>query len=99
MLEVCAVVVLNKNSVQVLGFIGQTVLQVANKFGQVVCQLVLVSCKQWFVGCCFGMLPRNLEKVSYCTFLLDLLGKLDASSLFVQVFMEFSDRKKINNYS
>jgi len=65
-------------------------------FGQVVCQFVLVSCKQWFVRCCFGMLPRNLEKVSYCTFLLNLLGKLDASSLFVQVFMEFSDRKKIN---
>ena len=31
---------------------------------------------------------------SYLAFLLDLLGKLDASILFVQVFMEFIDRKK-----
>ena len=32
---------------------------------QVVCLCVLVSCKQWFVGCCFRVLPSNWEKVSY----------------------------------
>ena len=26
---------------------------------------MLDSCKQWFVGCCFGMLKSNPEKVSY----------------------------------
>ena len=34
-------------------------------FCQVVCQCVLVSCKQWFVGCCFRVLPSSRGKVSY----------------------------------
>ena len=50
---------------------------------------MLVSCKQWFVGCCFRVLPSNLER--YLTVLLDLLSKLDASILFVQVFVELID--------
>ena len=35
---------------------------------------------------------------SYLAFLLDLLGKLDASFLFVQVFMKFIDRKKYSSF-
>ena len=50
------------------------------------CQCVLVSCKQWFAGCCFRVLPSNREKV---TVLLNLLSKLDTRNLFVQLFLEF----------
>ena len=67
-------------------------------FGQVhqVCQCVLLSCKQCFVAYCFRVLPRNLEKVSYlCQY--DLLGKLDASILFVQVFVELIDAVFVYN--
>ena len=42
------------------------------------CQCALVSCKQWFVGYCYGVL-------------LHLLSKLDVSIRFVQVFVEFID--------
>jgi len=42
------------------------------------------------------VLPRNLEKVSYrCQY--DLLGKLDASILFVQVFVELIDAVFVYN--
>ena len=47
---------------------------------------MLVSCKQWFLGCCYQAVEER-----YLTVLLDLLSKLDVSILFVQVFVEFVD--------
>ena len=58
-------------------------------FGQVVCQCVLVSGKQWFIGCCFRVLPSNAENLAV---LLDLV---DASiqfgtTVFLRTRLEFT---------
>ena len=47
----------------------------------------------WFVGCCFRghVLPSKLEKAFYRSPRCPSVGKLDASILFVQVFVEFID--------
>ena len=46
-------------------------------FGQVICQCVLLSCKQWFIGCRVCVLPCNL------------FSKLDAGILLAKVLVEF----------
>ena len=45
----------------------------------------------WFpVNSCFSVLRSNLEK-EILTVLLDILGKMDACILFVQVYVAFID--------
>ena len=51
--------------------------------------IVSVSCKQWFVGVVFACYQAISKKC--LSVLPDLVGKLDASILFVQVFVELID--------